>query len=117
PWCDAHIISDPEAFFTSPDYLLEVVGEAPRPDFREPLRGLDELAPRRWKVIICEDADEYLRSDARERSGPALGRLLNLTDGLLGEGARTLVVLTTNDSLGRIHPAVQRPGRCRASIA
>lgn len=116
PWCDAHIITDPEKFFTSPDYLLDVLGMPPRPDFRQPLRSLDELAPRRWKVIVCEDADEYLRSDARERSGPALGRLLNLTDGLMGEGSRTLVLLTTNDQLGRIHPAVQRPGRCRASI-
>lgn len=116
PWCDAHIVTDPEMFFTSPDYLLDVVETPPRPDFRAPLRGLEERAPRRWKVIICEDADEYLRSDARERSGPALGRLLNLTDGLLGEGSQTLVVLTTNDPIGRLHPAVQRPGRCRASI-
>ncbi|HEY4267290.1 MAG TPA: AAA family ATPase [Galbitalea sp.] len=116
PWCDAHVITDPEQFFTSPDYLLDVVEKSPRPDFRAPLRTLDERAPRRWKLIVCEDADEYLRSDARERSGPALGRLLNLTDGLLGEGTRTLVLLTTNDAIGRIHPAVQRPGRCRASI-
>ncbi|WP_209716485.1 ATP-binding protein [Marmoricola sp. OAE513] len=116
PWCDAHLVTDPERFFTSPDYLLEVVEEPARPDFREPLRGLDELAPSRWKVIICEDADEYLRSDARERSGPALGRLLNLTDGILGEGAKTMVLLTTNDDLGRIHTAVQRPGRCRATV-
>ena len=116
PWCDAHIVTDPEQFFTSPEYLLDVVEKAGRPDFRAPLRPLDERAPERWKVVICEDADEYLRSDARERSGPALGRLLNLTDGMLGEGLQTMVLLTTNDMIGRIHPAVQRPGRCRASV-
>jgi hypothetical protein len=42
--------------------------------------------------------------------------LLNLTDGLLGQGRDVLVAITTNEDLARLHPAVVRPGRCMASI-
>ena len=97
-WCEADIVTDPERMFTDPSYLLEVLG---RPTSREG-----------WKLVVCEDADEYLRSDARSRSGPGLGRLLNATDGLLGRGSKAMVLLTTNDDAGRLHPAITRPGRC-----
>src|SRR6185437_13489473 len=53
---------------------------------------------------------------AKERSGQGLARLLNLTDGLLGQGLSLLIVLTTNEPLERLHPAVVRPGRCIAQI-
>ena len=109
-WCDAHVITDPERMFTDSGYLMQVL-TAPSQLVGG---GVDLTAPvhSRWKLVICEDADEYLRSDARARSGPALGRLLNATDGLLGRGTNTLILLTTNDELGRLHPAVTRPGRC-----
>lgn len=116
PWCDTHIVTDPEQLFTSPDYLLEVSRRNGRMGIGEPLPRMVEPWPKLWKLIVCEDADEYLRSDARQRSGPALGRLLNLTDGLLGRGSDTIVLLTTNDDLGRLHPAVTRPGRCLAAV-
>ena len=45
-----------------------------------------------------------------------LGRLLNLTDGLLGQGRHILVCLTTNLAPGSLDPAVTRPGRCMAVI-
>lgn len=45
-----------------------------------------------------------------------MARLLNLTDGLLGQGLRAMVCITTNEELSRLHPAVVRPGRCLAEI-
>jgi hypothetical protein len=45
-----------------------------------------------------------------------LARLLNLTDGLLGQGLSVIVAITTNEPLQRLHPAVTRPGRCLAEI-
>ena len=45
-----------------------------------------------------------------------LGRLLNLCDGILGHGLRVLVLLTTDEDLGQLHPAVTRPGRCLSQI-
>jgi hypothetical protein len=41
---------------------------------------------------------------------------LNLVDGLIGQGLRLLVLVTTNEPLERIHPAVARPGRCMSRI-
>lgn len=101
-WCAADVIADPERMFGDARYLVEVLAQ---PTMRRP-----------WRLIVCEDADEYLRSDARQRSGPGLGRLLNASDGLLGRGGRNLILLTTNDELGRLHPAVTRPGRCLSLI-
>ncbi len=46
----------------------------------------------------------------------ALSRLLNLTDGILGQGRKVLVAITTNEDLHRLHPAVTRPGRCLAQV-
>lgn len=57
-----------------------------------------------------------LRGGAKRSAGQALSRLLNLTDGLLGQGQNVLVAITTNEELGRLHPAVVRPGRCLAQI-
>jgi hypothetical protein len=66
--------------------------------------------------VVVEDVDELLRADARAVSGQALSRLLNLTDGLLGQGRNALIAITTNEDLASLHPAVVRPGRCLASI-
>jgi hypothetical protein len=106
-WCDGQIITDPERMFEDAEYLLDVLMAG---DVRWYLRRRDRTP--RWKLIVAEDTDEYLRSDARRQSGPALGRLLNATDGILARGLPTIVLLTTNDEVGRLHPAVTRPGRC-----
>ncbi|MEY2449634.1 MAG: hypothetical protein QOH79_3110, partial [Acidimicrobiaceae bacterium] len=47
---------------------------------------------------------------------PGLARLLNLSDGALGQGLRLMVSITTNESLAGVHPALRRPGRCLADI-
>jgi hypothetical protein len=39
-----------------------------------------------------------------------------LADGLLGQGLRTLVLVTTNELLRTLHKAVSRPGRCASEI-
>ena len=66
---------------------------------------------------MIEDADELLRPDARMRSGAVLSRLLNASDGLIGQGLKVLVLLTTNQPRVVIDPAILRPGRCLAEIA
>lgn len=66
--------------------------------------------------MIAEDTDEYLRASARRDAGAALGRLLNLADGILGQGMNVLILLTTNEETARLHPALIRPGRCLAAV-
>jgi hypothetical protein len=109
-WADIHFVLDPEAFFGGPDYLMHVVAEE---DVWDP-RQL--LAASRWKVLVVEDADELIRADARKEAGASLGRLLNLTDGILGHGLRVLLLITTNEPMRALHPAVVRPGRCLADV-
>lgn len=102
-WCRTDCVLDPERLLSEPGYLLEVVmGE-----------GQED---RRWRLLILEDCDELIRGEAKHTAGQALSRLLNLTDGLLGQGQNILVAITTNEPLGRLHPAVVRPGRCLAQI-
>ena len=107
-WCEVHYVSDPDRMFDDGDYLQCVLGS----DGEEP--G-DDGEPR-WRLIVAEDTDDHLRADAGRRAGSALGRLLNLADGILGQGLRTLVLLTTNEPLSSLHPAVVRPGRCLAEV-
>lgn len=100
-WCSLHYVSDPEVMFQNAAYLMDVGSYSD-----------DE----RYRLIIAEDSDEFLHSDARNSSGAALGRLLNFSDGLMGQGSNALFLLTTNEPLSKLHPAVTRPGRCLAQI-
>jgi hypothetical protein len=104
PWCDTTYVVDPDRLFSQPGYLYETVLDN------------DNDAKNRWMLLVLEDCDELIRPDAKASSGQALSRLLNLTDGLVGQGLRVLVCITTNEELHRLHPAVTRPGRCLAHI-
>lgn len=103
-WSEVSYVTDPERFFGSSDYMLSVL-----------LDGAPE-AEDRWQLVVVEDTDELIRADARQRSGQAVSRLLNLCDGLIGQGLRVLVLLTTNEPVDALHPAITRPGRCAARI-
>jgi hypothetical protein len=65
---------------------------------------------------MLEDSGEFLTMDAKARTGQALSRFLNVVDGLIGQGLRLLVLVTSNEALGTLHPAVSRPGRCVQKI-
>ena len=107
PWCEAHFITDP-------DILLGRRGSELLDTLLHQRRRTNGTAP--WRLLILEDAGELLAADARATTGQALSRLLNVTDGLLGDGLRVLVVVTTNEPVGRLHEAVVRPGRCWAQV-
>lgn len=102
-WCDIHYITDPEALLGRAGYLLHLIVHERR----------DET---RWRLLIMEDTGELLSIDARQNVGQALSRLLNMTEGLLGQGLRVLFLITTNEELGKPNPAVTRPGRCLSQV-
>jgi uncharacterized protein DUF5925/ATPase family protein associated with various cellular activities (AAA) len=107
-WCGLEFVIDPDHLMRDTSYLVRVLlGERER-DHRD--------ESRRWRLLVLEDCDELIRSNAKQSAGPALGRLLNLTDGLVGQGLDVLVCVTTNEELSQLHPAVVRPGRCVAQI-
>jgi hypothetical protein len=103
-WCRFDCVLDSEVLFDRPSYLLEVA------------LGEDEEDERPWRLLLLEDCDELIRGEAKASAGQHLSRLLNLTDGLLGQGRKVLVAITTNEDLSRLHPAVVRPGRCLAHV-
>lgn len=101
-WCDLAYVIDATELFGRASYLMQVL--------------LDEPRGGRWRLIIVEDAEEFLTPDAKTRIGQALARLLNLSDGMIGQGLRVLVLMTTNATIGRLHDALTRPGRQLANI-
>lgn len=101
-WCGMEYVLDPDILLRDPGYLLSVVmGKA------------DDVL---WRVLVLEDCDELIRAGAKNDTGQALSRLLNLTDGLVGQGLEVLICITTNEDLHKLHPAIVRPGRCLAEI-
>ena len=111
-WCTVECVLDPERLFADPGYLIEVALGPQRQHHGQP----DEGAEEQWRLLLLEDCDELIRGGAKRAAGQALSRLLNLTDGLLGQGRKVLVAVTTNEDLERLHPAVVRPGRCLSRI-
>ena len=108
PWCSMHYISDPENLLDDvASYLLEVITAR---------AGVPRGRPEPTRLIVLEDAGELMSTTARSETGQGLSRVLNLTDGLLGQGLELLFLITTNEPLGTLHPAVTRPGRCLAEI-
>jgi hypothetical protein len=102
-WCDMHYVTDPEVFFGArAEYMMDVLLEE------------DEDEPDRWRVLVLEDTADLLAVGGS--GGPGLARLLNVVDGIVGQGLRILVLVTTNEPLNRMHPAVSRPGRCAARV-
>ncbi|MBV9869108.1 MAG: AAA family ATPase [Frankiaceae bacterium] len=98
-WADPVVVTDPERLVVDPNYLRRTV--------------LDEQNGGKWQFIILEDAEALL---SRATGSDGIGRLLNLSDGLLGQGLRSLFLLTTNQPIASINPAIVRPGRCLANL-
>jgi len=114
-WCELHYVIDPEVFFGQrADYMLEVMLHDEYSVGWE--EENEEEEERKWRLLVLEDTGELLAADAKERTGQGLSRLLNVVDGIVGQGLRVLVLVTTNEPLQRLHPAVARPGRCAARL-
>ncbi len=103
PWADTHYIIDPDAFLGNADYMWDVIIN---------MSGETE----KFKLLIMEDVDELIKADAKAQTGQSFSRLLNLGDGFIGQGLDLAIVLTTNEPMESLNPAVARPGRCMANI-
>ena len=111
-WCDVHVIVDPEVFLGDrASYLMDVLHS-----FEDPHTAHLEPEFPRARLIVLEDAGELVTASARANAGQALSRLLNVSDGMLGQGANISVLVTTNEQLDDLHPAVSRAGRSWARI-
>lgn len=118
PWAEFHYITDPDTFFVDePSYMIDVL-LAETYDVMDVGGEVYQETPEdgKWRVLILEDTGELLSANAKEKYGQGLSRLLNVVDGMIGQGLRVLCLVTTNDELGELNAAVKRPGRCAAQI-
>lgn len=122
-WCDLHYITDPERLLGGDtSYMLGVLAARSQPltsrmdDDEEDGKTAGSGEPERWRLLVLEDAGELLGVAAPAEVGRGFARLLNVADGLLGQGSRALILVTTNEPLGKLHPAALRPGRAMATV-
>jgi hypothetical protein len=138
-WCELHYIVDPDSFFGQhADYLMHVLLQS---EWEERFAGWGPVAHgsqmitvdtaesisfgdeengqqhrKSWRLLVLEDTGELLQPDAKAIIGQGLSRFLNVVDGLIGQGLRVLVLVTTNEEIKKLHPAVARPGRSAANV-
>lgn len=101
-WCSASVVTDSDQFFGSATYLNSIIFNS---------EGMG-----RWLLIVVEDGDEFINVDGRETKGQAIARLLNLNDGIVGQGLKLLTLMSTNVQAEKLNPALVRPGRCLATL-
>ena len=112
-WCRFEYVVDPEALFQYGNYLTEVMLYD---GAQYPVAEVDSDSDGKWRLLIVEDSGEMMAMDAKSQIGQGLSRLLNLSDGILGQGTKILILVTTNEDLGQLNPALVRHGRCLSEI-
>ncbi|HXX93353.1 MAG TPA: AAA family ATPase [Planctomycetota bacterium] len=123
---DFVVVNDPENLARDPGYYYHVASassERPRfsrsdpdpdPDSKEGSSSPDGRDKRR--VFILEDTADLILEESRASHFDKIGKLLNMTDGLFGQGREDVFLLTFNEDVHRIDPAFLRPGRCIAKV-
>jgi energy-coupling factor transporter ATP-binding protein EcfA2 len=109
PWCAVSVVLDAEQLFTNVSYLHELALQGDDDDTDE-----DGDVERGWQMIVLEDCGDLIANSTN--AGAATARLLNLADGLVGQGLRLIVCITTNEPVQALRPSVVRPGRCLADL-
>lgn len=102
-WARVDPIIDPETFLNNPDYLIEV------------MMSSDGVNKDKYRVVLLEDCGELIQDGARNR-GQGVSRLLNMADGILGQGRKIIFLITTNEPIKSLDPAITRAGRCLSSV-
>lgn len=119
---DFLVITDPEAFAADPTYYYSVASEVKdRPAARRVGDQYDDDydpdgKPPKRLLFILEDSADLILQESRTTHYDKVGKLLNMTDGLFGQGREDLFLITFNEEVDRIDPAFLRPGRCISSI-
>lgn len=102
--CQVNYIIDSDSLFAagSADYLVQMLC-LPK-------------ATGKFGLLLLEDSGEMIMKDAKMLLGQAMSRMLNMADGILGQGSRTMMLISTNEEVGSLNDAVVRPGRCFAQL-
>ena len=96
------VIIDPQQLFTYSRYLTTLLLR----------RTAKKNQP--FRLFIAEDCAQLFSSEGRSQEG--FDRLLNIADGLLGQGQKIVFLFTANERIDNIDPAILRPGRCLQNV-
>lgn len=115
------IVTDPEKLLASPSYYYEVasapnMNSVPGQDSPDDDPDDNSASKKKRLLFIIEDSADLVATSGRERHWDKFGKLLNITDGLIGQGREDLFLITFNEALDAIDPAITRPGRCLSKI-
>ena len=102
--CQVNYVIDSDNLFdkNSADYLVQMMC-LPK-------------ATGKYSILIMEDSGEMIAKDAKLMMGQAMSRMLNLADGILGQGGKNILLISTNEELKDLNEAASRPGRCFAKL-
>jgi SpoVK/Ycf46/Vps4 family AAA+-type ATPase len=115
------IVADPEKMMASPSYYYEVAsapnmnsvpGSQPQDDDDED----SSVSKKKRLLFILEDTADLISTESRQRHWDKFGKLLNITDGLIGQGREDIFLISFNEQLEAIDPAITRPGRCISRV-
>jgi hypothetical protein len=98
-------------FYFLPSYEYARVGNGALIEF---LHDEQEEHPNLQFVIVMEDAEAVLMPRKID-TGFSVSALLNLADGLLGEGLNLQFMCTVNCEIAELDAAIVRPGRLRTA--
>jgi hypothetical protein len=115
---DILVVTDPERFAREPSYYHNAFGNNANtdPNATAPSDELKRLISRP-KLFVMEDAADLILTESRTRHYDKIGKLLNVTDGIFGQGRQDMFLLTFNEEVADIDPAFLRPGRCRSHVS
>lgn len=122
-WFNFIVVTDPERLTAEPAYYYQVASDsAERPmryrlevDDEDASTGVSQKGDKRV-LFILEDTADLIMPESRSQHFDKINKLLNITDGLLGQGREDLFLITFNEPVERIDPAFTRPGRCLSKI-
>src|SRR4029077_3696398 len=116
------IVADPEKMMASPSYYYEVasasnMNSVPGAQSQDDDDDDDSSKSKKKRLLfIAEDSGDLIAASSRQRHWDKFGKLLNITDGLIGQGREDVFLFTFNEQLEAIDPAMIRPGRCISQI-
>lgn len=97
------------SFVIVPPSLVQKLGE---PDMLPAL--LEHKNEKKPMVLILEDADILVKERMKD-SIDAISAALNMGDGILGDVCNIRLLITTNQPITEVDPAMKRPGRLSIS--
>jgi len=104
---EPNYIMDPETFFSDAQYMSEAVMTTSN-KFDE---DGDSKPSTAGKLFIIEDMPDLILTKTRLTRCAEMARLLNLSDGFIGQGFNAIFLLTTNEDVHDVDPAFLRDGR------